>query len=167
MGTKEFSSKQETKVACFLGWDVVSGSGARDCHPGDIMSDDWLGECKTHEKPGHTIVFWLKVWDKICEEAMAKHRYPLLIVDDGSQNLCKTWVMFNVRTAGILNKTELDLTDKLLKTTSVTLKQPDEDWLRNLLKSNHRVVPTCKLKSGVVGILPLYSFETLVLSKGL
>lgn len=91
--TKAFSSKQENLISYDLGWDVVSGSGARPTVPGDVISDDWLGECKTHVKPGQSILFSTEVWTKICQEALMKHRKPVLFVDDGSQKLDNTWVM--------------------------------------------------------------------------
>lgn len=93
MATKDFSSIQEPRVADALGWEVVTGSGARPCVPGDVKSDQWLGECKTHTEPGHKIFFDLAVWDKIQKEADATHRSPALIVDDGSQDLKHTWVL--------------------------------------------------------------------------
>lgn len=97
LSTKDYSSIQEHKVADALGWEVVTGSGARDCHPGDIRSNDWLGECKTHTKPGHQIIFKLSVWQKISKQAQSKFKYPVLIVDDGSQKLEHTWVLFPYR----------------------------------------------------------------------
>lgn len=93
MATKDFSSIQEHKVAEALGWDVVTGSGARPCVPGDVRSDLWLGECKTHTEPGQKIFFDLDVWGKIQKEADFSHRSPALIVDDGSQDLSRTWVL--------------------------------------------------------------------------
>lgn len=93
MSTKDYSSKQEHLIASSLGWRVVSGSGSRAFHVGDVWSDTWLGECKTHIDPGHTIVFNQSVWKKIRDEAMAKGRYPILFVDDGSQSIDHTWCM--------------------------------------------------------------------------
>lgn len=94
---KIFSSKQENLVASTLGWSVVPGSGARSLHPGDIQSDEWIGECKTHETPGHRIVFNYTVWKKISDEAASRFKFPVLFVDDGSQRLSDTWCMFNQR----------------------------------------------------------------------
>lgn len=91
---KMFSSRQERKVADALGWDVVSGSGAR-FHPGDVVAENWLGECKTHTQPGHKIEFLSKVWNKIYLESISLMRRPCYFVDDGSQSLSKTWVMLN------------------------------------------------------------------------
>ena len=95
MAIKDYSTKQEHMIADYLGWDVVSGSGARPCHPGDIISDDWLGECKTHEQRGKPIFFSQSVWEKIVEEATKTHRTPVLFTDDGSQKSENTWCIFN------------------------------------------------------------------------
>ena len=97
MPTKDFSSAQENMIADYLDWAVVSGSGAAACHPGDIISDEWLGECKTHVKPDQKIFFSKSVWKKICDEAMVKRRYPVLFTDDGSQKCNKTWCLFSSR----------------------------------------------------------------------
>lgn len=168
MTTKFFSSKQERMVADFLGWSVVSGSGARDCHPGDITSDEWLGECKTHEKPGHRIVFWTKVWNKICDEAASKHRYPILIVDDGSQKLDNTWVMFNLKTAGLMNVNQIDVTSNFLKTTSVSLKPYEATNLdTNIRSSRPLAIPVVRIGKQLVGLLRLDLFKEIVLDKGL
>jgi len=92
--TKYYSSKQENMIANYLGWNVVAGSGARSTLPGDIQSDEWLGECKTHESPGHKIIFYQSVWKKLMDEATSKYKFAALFVDDGSQKIDETWVMF-------------------------------------------------------------------------
>lgn len=96
MSTKDYSSKQETAIAKFLGWSVVSGSGSRACCPGDITSFDWLGECKTHLSPNTKITFYETVWHKICDEAASKFKYPVLFVDDGSQSIDHTWCVYPI-----------------------------------------------------------------------
>ena len=97
--TKYYSNKQEKSIASYLGWNLVSGSGARDCRPGDIVSINWLGECKTHTEPDKKITFKLNIWRKICKEAASKFKSPVLFVDDGSQKIEKTWCLIgcNVR----------------------------------------------------------------------
>ena len=92
--TKVYSSKQEHLVADVLGWEVVAGSGAAACFPGDIKSDEWLGECKTHTSPNHRILFKKDVWNKICSESTFARRNPVLVVDDGSQRKDRTWCLF-------------------------------------------------------------------------
>lgn len=92
---KYYSSKQENMIASKLGWNIVKCSGSRSTHPGDIESSEWLGECKTHQSPGHKIVFYQSVWRKIVDEAISKYKFPALFVDDGSQTIKNTWVMFN------------------------------------------------------------------------
>lgn len=91
--TKIYSSKQEKMVADLLGWEVVSGSGAAACFPGDVIGDEWLGECKTHTEPGHKIFFSKDVWDKIKQEAVVKRRFPVLFTDDGTQKEVNTWCL--------------------------------------------------------------------------
>ena len=93
MATKDYSSVQERRIADALGWEVVTGSGARPCVPGDVRSNEWLGECKTHTESGHRIVFMLDVWKKIQNEADASHRSPVIFADDGSQDLRYTWAL--------------------------------------------------------------------------
>lgn len=93
MSTKDFSSKQEKMIASVLGWKVVAGSGAAACHPGDVISDMWLGECKTHVEKGHKIFFDKRVWEKIKAEAFVKHRFPVLFTDDGTQLSKNTWCL--------------------------------------------------------------------------
>lgn len=91
---KEIGCEFEKIVAEYLGdWSVVSGSGAAPCNPGDLKEADWLAECKTHTTPNYKIVFKKSVWSKIKEEASSKFRFPVLIVNDGSQQPEKTWCM--------------------------------------------------------------------------
>ena len=89
--TKLFSMLQEYKVAKSLGWETVTGSGARPCTPGDVIGENWLGECKTHTSDSKSIYFNHDVWEKIKSEAVSKHRRPVLFTDDGSQSLDTTW----------------------------------------------------------------------------
>ena len=93
MSTKDYSNAQESMVADFLGWSKVSGSGAADFHAGDVVSDKFLGECKTHEVAGSKVTFRQDVWKKICDEAMVMGRLPVLIVDDGSQSWRRTYCL--------------------------------------------------------------------------
>ena len=91
--TKDFSSKQEKQIADYLGWETVVCSGAMAAIPGDIKSDMWLGECKTHTEKDSKIKFYSSVWSKIVEEANSQFKFPILFVDDGSQKIERTWCM--------------------------------------------------------------------------
>ena len=94
MATKDYSTKQENMIAKYLGWKTVVASGAKAFHPGDIISPDfWLGELKTHVKPQEQLHFNYSVWGKIQEEAMFKHRRPILIVDNGTQEIENTYCL--------------------------------------------------------------------------
>lgn len=92
--TKTYSNLQETRISNYLGWDKVPASGARSFHPGDIQSEDWLGECKTHVKKTDDVIFNLSVWKKLTVEAMSIGKRPVLFVDNGSQDIHSTWVLF-------------------------------------------------------------------------
>lgn len=97
---KVFSAKQEKMVADYMGWRVVTGSGSRPFAPGDIKdtsSGKFLVECKTHNEEQENVVFYKKHWAKISEEAQAIHRYPVLVVDNGTQKSHNTWVMIPKR----------------------------------------------------------------------
>lgn len=92
--TKFYSNIQEITIARFLGWHTTSGSGSRPYHQGDIYSENWLGECKTHITPDDKITVHKKVWDKIQSEAQSNFKYPVLFVDDGHQSIDHTWCVF-------------------------------------------------------------------------
>lgn len=89
--TKYYSSNQEKYIANKLGWECVSASGSRDCHPGDIKSDTWIGECKTHIKIAKNITIKKSWWDKIIEESITSHKFPALFVDNG--DIKNLWVV--------------------------------------------------------------------------
>lgn len=101
MSTKDFSNKQENLVAKYLGWKTVVGSGARDFHYGDVISSSWLGECKTHVSKQSSVVFNKNHWVKISDESVFHHRNPALIVDDGTQDISNTYVVFKYQFDGL------------------------------------------------------------------
>ena len=45
--TRFYSKKQENAVAKEIGGKRVANSGATPFHKGDVVTDDWLVECKT------------------------------------------------------------------------------------------------------------------------
>lgn len=89
--TKYYSSRQEHTIADYLEWSVVSGSGSRAFHPGDIVSDHYLGECKTHMGERDRICCFIDVWKKISDEATSCRKCPILFVDNGTQTVQHTW----------------------------------------------------------------------------
>lgn len=95
--TKYYSSKQEKMIADHLGWSVVSASGARAFLPGDVRSDVFLGECKTHTKKCSEIVVYKDVWKKISEESVSILKRPVLFVDNGTQTIKNTWCIIPAR----------------------------------------------------------------------
>lgn len=49
--TRYFSSKQEKYIAKLIGGRITANSGASRFNAGDVVTDDWLIECKTTTKP--------------------------------------------------------------------------------------------------------------------
>ena len=49
--TKYYSTKQEKYIASILNGKTVSGSGSPHFCAGDVVTDDWLIECKTTMQP--------------------------------------------------------------------------------------------------------------------
>ena len=49
--TRYYSNKQEKYIADLLGGRVTCNSGASKFNVGDVITDDWLIECKTSMKP--------------------------------------------------------------------------------------------------------------------
>lgn len=158
--TKYYSNKQEKLVASYLSMKVVSGSGAADCHPGDVQNEDWLCECKTHVESGKKIMFNLKVWSKICDEAMYKFKNALLVVDDGSQTIENTWVMFDTN-CGLCSECKKVPLPGIVKSNITFDSTRMKEHYKSICKDNshitilvYNVVP----KHQQVGIVPIDIF---------
>lgn len=91
--TKFFSTKQEKMIAKYLGWKTVPASGARDFNKGDVVSEDFLAECKTHTSEVSRIKIDFRVWLKLKNEATSQMRSPVLFVDNGTQTESGTWAV--------------------------------------------------------------------------
>ena len=85
MDTREFSSRQEHRIAKKLGGKVVANSGATKFNKGDVVVNNILVECKTAVSPKESFSIkkeWLK---KNKEEAFEMGlRYSMLAIDFGS-----------------------------------------------------------------------------------
>lgn len=163
MATKDFSSKQENMIADYLGWSVVAGSGAAACFPGDVIGDNWLGECKTHVERGHKIFFDRKVWSKIKDEASVKFRFPVLFTDDGSQKESKTWCLFK--------QEQLDMSEvvtysadcycnKNITFDHTEAKELYDEYSRSCVGDKH-VVFLITWEFDIVALAPLSTFKEL------
>lgn len=141
MSTKDFSNAQEHMVAKYLGWKVVSGSGARPFHVGDVWSDEWLGECKTHVKVEDKVTFYAQHWRKICKESDSCMKKPILITDFGTQKSEDTFVLFNEFHAD-LDTLPIRLVDGIHDGTNISF---DSEIVYNALNENH--------KQGIVTVL--------------
>lgn len=68
--TKYYSTKQEKYVAKLLGGQVVAGSGSPHFKAGDVVTNDWLFECKTTTKPKQSFAIKKEWIDKNERERM-------------------------------------------------------------------------------------------------
>lgn len=87
MNTRYYSNRQERKVAKAVGGRKTANSGATDFNKGDVVTANWLIECKTctSEKKSFTIK---KDWlDKNKEEAFAcRKEYNAVAFDFGGKD---------------------------------------------------------------------------------
>lgn len=163
MATKDYSNVQEHMIADELGWAVVSGSGAAACFPGDVISDEWLGECKTHTSAGKRIFFAFDVWEKICEEASVKRRYPVLFVDDGTQKADHTWCLFDQSRLMFQEFASYPITTGIRVNISFDGDKMAREYKKH--QSNHvdkLVVFTAIWNSKRVCIVPLSTFSEII-----
>lgn len=166
MSTKDFSSKQERKFADLMGWSTVAASGARDFHAGDVRNQEWLGECKTHVDPGHKISFKLSVWSKLEKEARSEFKYPVYIVDDGSQDMKKTWCMFNAMNyqfRDLISRND-DKDPEIRGSASVSFNHDDMIGRYKMLDGEHPVLMVM-LGARKLGIMPAVNFAEVFGSK--
>lgn len=168
--TKSYSSKQEKLIANELGGYPVGMSGAGAANPGDVKTYDWLIECKTHTKPDQSILFDAAVWKKIQNEAFGIHRKPVLIVDDGSQTISRTWCLCKASNLNMSGAISVDLPMTIRK--NITSKH---DKLVNGLKEISRgniiekntfysssfVIYEADWEGDTVAIMPFATFKEL------
>lgn len=72
--TRYFSNKQEKSVAKYIGGKQTANSGATKFVKGDILTDEWLIECKTTMTPKKSFAIKKEWLDKNKEEAFAMHK---------------------------------------------------------------------------------------------
>ena len=79
--TRFYSSRQEKRVAKAVGGKQVANSGAPIFVAGDVRTEDWLLECKTHTELREQFTIKRDWIDKNREEAfqMGKHHSALAI----------------------------------------------------------------------------------------
>lgn len=159
MDKKYYSTKQEKMIADFLDWRTVSGSGSRHTYPGDVVSDSWLGECKTHVKPNQKISFNYSVWKKIVDEAASQFKHPVLFCDDGTQLKSHTWCMFP---SNITHPLLMEFTVSIPHKTNLVTSH---EVLQSLLNTDSDIVTGVILKLQfqdiVVHITNLETFDLL------
>lgn len=157
MTNKEASSKQEKMVADYMDWKVVSGSGARPFRPGDIGSDHFLVECKTHVEYQDNITFYKKHWTKICTEARSVNKYPVLVTDNGTQKSQYTWVM--VPNSLIISESIDNRLDTINTSTSGNTIKFKHELASSLYKEGKGQYFSAKFDDSNLLIMPLSTFR--------
>ena len=104
--TRYFSNKQEKRVAERVGGKQVSNSGATAFNKGDVITDDWLIECKTCTNPKSSMTVKKEWLEKNKEEAFAMRRnFSAVAIDFGSND---TYYIIDEKTfLGLLKIVEL------------------------------------------------------------
>ena len=74
MNTRKFSYKQEKRVAKQLGGRVQPNSGATPFLKGDVVSDNWLIECKTQLTSKSSMSIKKEWLEKLEEERLAMRK---------------------------------------------------------------------------------------------
>ncbi len=86
---KDVSSLQEKQLAQFLEGDITSGSGCGKFNGGDVVTEDFLIECKTVTKPQTSFSVKREWLDKVAEQSFeqGKQYSALAIRFDPNENM--------------------------------------------------------------------------------
>lgn len=84
--TRFYSDRQEKQVAKVIGGKQTANSGATAFHKGDVITDQWLVECKTSTSPKKSFSIKEEWLLKNEEEAFAMNREPVLCFEFNNQD---------------------------------------------------------------------------------
>lgn len=157
MTNKEASNKQEKMVADYMGWRTTSGSGSRPFYPGDVASDHFLLECKTHVEYREDITFHKKHWIKISKEARSVNKYPVLVTDNGTQKPQYTWVM--VSNSLIISESIDDRLELINRSTSGNYITFNHQTASSLYNEAKGLYFSSKFDNSNLLIMPLSTFR--------
>jgi len=161
--TKYYSDIQENMIADYLNWHTVVGSGATATKPGDIQSDQWLGECKTHTKKMDKIVFRFDHWVKIRKEAQSKFKYPVLFTDNGTQKAECTFCLIDLDVCSLVGAIFISTDDKP-SVSSITLNKSVLSHLMTMPFSVLEVkFQNTDLAGGNLGVISLDNFRRYII----
>lgn len=92
--TRYFSNNQEKKVAKAIGGRKTANSGATPFYKGDVITDDFLLECKTKMSNSNSISIKKEWMDKLEEEAFAMGKnYFALCFDFGPRDNMRYYIV--------------------------------------------------------------------------
>ena len=132
-----------------------------------------LENARPHTVRKDDISFMATHWLKICNEAESQFKYPALFVDDGSQKLDHTWVMFRDKVFLDPNKivadetTHPELAGYLHGTVNLKFNRKNLQMFYDQLQSikekagmdNQFIVIHAKFSNEIVAIMPLPEFS--------
>ena len=102
MNTRYFSKRQETKVAKKLGGKRTANSGATPFQKGDVITDNWLIECKTKAKDSKSFTIKEEWLLKNEEEAFAMGKHNSALCFDFGPSANKRYYVISERLFQIL-----------------------------------------------------------------
>ena len=97
--TRFYSKQQEKKVAQVVKGKRTANSGATMFSKGDVVTDNFLIECKTCTEPRKSFTLKQEWFDKNKEEAFAMHKdYSAIVFDfgDGEQHYVIDEFLFKI-----------------------------------------------------------------------
>ena len=97
MNTRYYSKKQETKVAKKLNGKRTANSGATAFSKGDVVTKDWLIECKTKTSDSKSFTIKEEWLLKNEEEAFAMGKNNSALVFDFGPNANKRYYVISER----------------------------------------------------------------------
>ena len=157
--TKYYSELQENRISGYLGWHTVVGSGATPTKPGDIYSEQWLGECKTHTKKSDKVVFKLEHWLKIKKEAQSKFKYPVLFVDNGTQDIHYTWCLIDYSLCCPLGATLVNVNMRpATNSITITATIPLQSITCPIIQVGFTVTALAGNSLGIVSLFDFYKY---------
>lgn len=102
MNTRYYSKRQETKVSKVVGGKRTANSGATAFQKGDVITNDWLIECKTKIKDCSSFTIKEEWLLKNEEEAFAMGKNNSALCFDFGANTNKRYYVISERLFEIL-----------------------------------------------------------------
>lgn len=104
LSTRYYSKQQEKRVAKSVGGNRTANSGATAFQKGDVITKDWLIECKTKTKDCNSFTIKEEWLLKNAEEAFAMGKNNSALCFDFGPNANKRYYVISERLFNILKQ---------------------------------------------------------------